>query len=167
MKFILHLSFLSILLCFYSCLQPGADPYHGPLLPVSISGSGNFGFLLDGEVWVPDGPSIVYREVDNFTFPISMSTHTTASDATQFASSQVMIDAIIESDLSCRLTNFYFFDDDGCDFTDDYDWNKTHVNIIHLDVDSSIISGVFSLGMIDFDCGKKREISKGRFDLQF
>ncbi|MDX1906373.1 MAG: hypothetical protein SF053_05005 [Bacteroidia bacterium] len=154
---------------------PDPEPPPPPVLPpITQTGENTLGFLLDGEVWVPNrifqaqyrksdgrfGISCINDSYDEQGNKIGQDFEIGARDVPIFSTGIYQIGN--EGDISVR-----FFDYDKlCTY---WSWEVLPgtLKITVLDTINRVISGIFELTTISSSCNDTLRITSGRFDVSF
>ena len=153
---------------------PGESPLEtlNRLVPITQTGAGTFGCLVNGEVWIPevDGSSDVAADAI-FSSSELLEISCTKEPLTDNRYNILTIGSRIEVGLKTPMTIGRFFDDNqsGNCVVIEINISELHyIRIDFLDQDSQIISGHFECTMQEPDCpNTKIEITHGRFDLNY
>ena len=145
------------------------------LVPITQTGAGTFGCLVNGELWIPevDGASDVAADalLDNDRTLVEL---TLRKEPLSDSRDQNMVIGcrFEETGLDKGLTSYSFFLDRGkensCRIIE-LDTNQTNYLIVDLlDDNTKVISGTFQCVFKEPDCpDTKIEITEGRFDLRY
>ncbi len=170
---------LIIVVTAYNTEDPIQEPKPDELPPITMTGENTFGFLLDGEVWIPKD--------DLSTNPLKNIFHTITYDEPSgtFSLQIENIDTIMNWDHLTRI---------ACGFSEegsykmppppfdgrvliDHDlgpclkyysnWEtESQIEILKLDKSERIVAGLFEY-TVHNDCGDTIQITEGRFDMKY
>lgn len=174
-----YLFLLYSIIFFTHCGDPMPDPE--PMLPpITLEGKNTLGFLLNGQVWLPEVPFPDLSGSIRLACGISLNTKDLVVHTTRFNDSMKQtlifgIDSISSiGDYKFNSWKNIFIDQKGqCitqgkDFSYDIDTLKPNKFIVNfIDYNQQIISGSFIIYLTNFDCIDSLEISEGRYDLKF
>jgi hypothetical protein len=202
MKFFKYLYFLGLILLIALITACGNDDIPQPapepqptLPPITSNGSGTFGAMINGEVWVPKyhttwgadlyTPGVSYSEIDLKNLGIYRGIF--GLGAGQYypeTNTDVLLRFFVDTVYSIGEYKFTAFLIPN-NYSTTYEKYKKHIddvydeyyilrnpsvnklNITRLDTVNNIISGTFEVDLLDTITGNIMEIRDGRFDLTY
>ena len=145
------------------------------LVPITQSGGGTFGCLVNGELWIPevDGASDVAADaLVGISNPFNLSITVRKEPITDTRNQSFIIGSIFMENVNSRMKASSFYQDRnalGECVIIDIDTSISNFILVDVYNDSSqVISGRFQCTMREPDCpDTKIEITDGRFDLRY
>ena len=145
------------------------------LVPITQTGAGTFGCLVNGELWIPevDGASDVAADaLVGISNPFNLSITAIKEPISDNRDQALKIGSVFAINTESKLKTFSFFNDEdlsGNCVIIEVDTNSTNYILIDIyDNVNRIISGRFKCTMQEPDCpDTKIEITEGRFDLRY
>jgi hypothetical protein len=174
MKKLKHYSFVLLALCFMlvssmKCKKDNQDPSKEQLPAITQTGANTFGFLLNGEVWLPKG-ALLQQKLDLSYDPSFMNgTFNVIARRIVFTSNINQYIAMGNEGVNKVGTYplFVYFDDSNtkCEYVVDKTKSVGSLTITKLDLVNKFISGTFEFKLEKSGC-PTINATQGRFDLK-
>ncbi|WP_293297809.1 DUF6252 family protein [Pedobacter sp. UBA4863] len=179
MKTLKHYSFMLLALCFLlitgmKCKKDSQNPSKEQLPAATQTGANTFGFLLNGEVWLPKG-GLLDQKLDlsydpsykRGTFNIIAKRYFDDGSFQSISISSFDISAIGTYPIAADKVTIYFNNTVSCS----YHWNESSSSqngtlvITKLDLTNKFISGTFEFKLEKNGC-PTINATQGRFDMK-